>query len=299
MLVRTEREDHRFLVAKRRKTDLLKSIVAALPGEPLQALKFSRLPSHDELTARLQQFDQDLTCSNYKFGVLLCAPGQRAEDAMFGNIGGSAEWERFLAFLGERVRLKGWAKFRGGLDVRADSTGTHSIYTSFFLYQIMYHVSTLLPWRPTDAQQLERKRHLGNDIVNLVFLADPESAPFDPQAMASHFTHTYVVVAPHGPAHYRVAVANKPGVPPYAPLLPGPALITADAAGRRFLLAKLINAERIATVYTPTFREKTKRTRRMLLASMIQEIAAYRTQRGPASLRKIKAMGGSTPNVKK
>ena len=33
----------------------------------------------------------------------------------------------------------------------------------------MYHVATLLPFSDTDAQQLQRKRHIGNDIVSIVF----------------------------------------------------------------------------------------------------------------------------------
>ncbi|MDP2436347.1 MAG: hypothetical protein Q8P67_11425, partial [archaeon] len=69
------------------------------------------------------------------------------------------------------------------------------------------------------------------------------------------------------------------------------------AAGRRFLMAKLINAERIATVHTPTFREKTKRTRKMLLSTMIQEIFLTKPLKS-SGIRKMKAMG-STPNMLK
>ena len=33
----------------------------------------------------------------------------------------------------------------------------------------MFHVTTLLPFTDTDRQQLQRKRHVGNDIVAVVF----------------------------------------------------------------------------------------------------------------------------------
>ncbi len=33
----------------------------------------------------------------------------------------------------------------------------------------MFHVSTLLPLHESDVQKLERKRHIGNDIVIVVF----------------------------------------------------------------------------------------------------------------------------------
>ncbi len=52
------------------------------------------------------------------------------------------------------MRLQGWEKFAGGLNVKNDITGTDSIYTEWRENQIMYHVSTLLPYTPDDTQQV-------------------------------------------------------------------------------------------------------------------------------------------------
>lgn len=38
------------------------------------------------------------------------------------------------------------------------TTGEHSIYRKFNNNEIMFHVSTMLPYNPKDKQQLERKR---------------------------------------------------------------------------------------------------------------------------------------------
>ena len=43
---------------------------------------------------------------------------------------GSKEFERFLSILGNKIRLKGWDKYRGGLDVK----GTQFF---FFLFDIV------------------------------------------------------------------------------------------------------------------------------------------------------------------
>lgn len=40
--------------------------------------------------------------------------------------------------------------------------------------------------------QLQRKRHIGNDIVAIVF--QEENTPFVPDMIASNFLHAYVVV---------------------------------------------------------------------------------------------------------
>lgn len=36
----------------------------------------------------------------------------------------------------------------------ADSTGTHSLYTTYRDYEIMFHVSTMLPYTPNNKQQV-------------------------------------------------------------------------------------------------------------------------------------------------
>ena len=60
--------------------------------------------------------------------------------------------------------------FRGGLDVKSNHTGTESFYTQLRDgREIMFHVSTMLPFLTNDKQQLQRKRHIGNDMVCIVF----------------------------------------------------------------------------------------------------------------------------------
>ena len=41
--------------------------------------------------------------------------------------------------------------------------------------------------------QLLRKRHIGNDIVTVIF-QEPGSEPFSPKNIRSHFQHVFIVV---------------------------------------------------------------------------------------------------------
>lgn len=104
---------------------------------------------------------------------------------------GSPAFEEFLEWLGQKVTLKGWTKYSGGLDttgiilcihlslplpslssllysffhsfihffsdcqILENRTGTHSIFTEYSGFEIMFHVSTLLPLVPGDEQQVE------------------------------------------------------------------------------------------------------------------------------------------------
>ncbi|KAJ7425270.1 hypothetical protein BTVI_03672 [Pitangus sulphuratus] len=126
---------------------------------------------------------------NFKFGVLYAKDGQLTDDEMFSNETGSESFQRFLHLLGDTITLKGWTGYRGGLDTKNDTTGTCSIYTIFQGHEIMFHVSTMLPYSRENKQQVERKRHIGNDIVTIVFQEGEESSPaFKPSMIRSHFT---------------------------------------------------------------------------------------------------------------
>ena len=75
----------------------------------------------------------------------------------------------FLQLLGQKVRLSEHTGYRGGLDVRHGHTGTFALFEKYQGNEIMFHVSTLLPYVESDDQQLQRKCHIGNDIVSIVF----------------------------------------------------------------------------------------------------------------------------------
>ncbi len=48
------------------------------------------------------------------------------------------------------------------------------------------------------SNQLLRKRHIGNDIVTIVF-QEPGALPFTPKNIRSHFQHVFVIVKVHNP----------------------------------------------------------------------------------------------------
>jgi hypothetical protein len=50
---------------------------------------------------------------------------------------GSAGFNAFLETMGEKIKLFGWKKYAAGLDVKAKSTGTYSVFTEMNDYQIM------------------------------------------------------------------------------------------------------------------------------------------------------------------
>lgn len=76
-------------------------------------------------------------------------------------------------------------------------TGKESYYTVYAGHEVMYHVSTMLPYSKDNPQQLERKRHIGNDIVNIVYTDDSDAIDtFNPNCIRSQFTRKFSILLP-------------------------------------------------------------------------------------------------------
>jgi len=143
--------------------------------------------------------------------------------------------------------------------------GTHSVFTNWRDYDIMFHVSSMLPDLKSDAKKLEKKKHLGNDIVLLVF--KEFGCQYNPKTLVSQFNHVILVVEPisgqYNEPFYRISCATKEEVPEYGPKITE--LVYAhDQYFRDFVLAKLVNGER-AAYYAPDFHRRLLRTRQGIL----------------------------------
>uniref|UniRef100_A0A7N8WKT5 RAP1 GTPase activating protein 2 n=1 Tax=Mastacembelus armatus TaxID=205130 RepID=A0A7N8WKT5_9TELE len=218
-------------------------------------------------------YDEHEVNNTFKFGVIYQKFGQTSEEELFGNNEETPAFKEFLSILGNNTELQDFKGFRGGLDVSHGQTGSESVYTVFRQREIMFHVSTKLPFTEGDVQQLQRKRHIGNDIVAAVFQEEP--TPFVPDMIASNFLHAYVLVQAENPCTehttYKVSVTAREDVPPFGPPLPNPAVFKKGPEFRDFLLTKLINAEN-ACYKSDKFAKLEGRTRAALLDNLHDEL---------------------------
>uniref|UniRef100_A0A4W3HFU4 Signal-induced proliferation-associated 1 like 2 n=1 Tax=Callorhinchus milii TaxID=7868 RepID=A0A4W3HFU4_CALMI len=248
-----------------------------IPEVNIQCLRVAS--NSPKVSEQLLKLDEQGLSFQHKVGVLYCKAGQSTEEEMYNNEAGGPVFEEFLDLLGHRVRLKGFSKYRAQLDNKTDSTGTHSLYTTYKDYEIMFHVSTMLPYTPNNRQQLLRKRHIGNDIVTIVF-QEPGAIPFTPRNIRSHFQHVFVIVRVHNPCTenvcYSVAVSRSKDVPPFGPPIPKGVTFPKSAVFRDFLLAKVINAENAAHK-SEKFRAMATRTRQEYLKDLAENFVTTTT----------------------
>uniref|UniRef100_A0A914WBE5 Uncharacterized protein n=1 Tax=Plectus sambesii TaxID=2011161 RepID=A0A914WBE5_9BILA len=248
-------------------------------------------PKTEELLLKL---DEQPIYTRYKVGVMYCRAGQSTEEQMYNNETASGAFDEFLDFLGRRVRLQKFELYKGGLDTRGDTTGTHSVFEQFQQHQVMFHVSTMLPYTPSNRQQLARKRHIGNDMVTVVF-QEPGALPFSPITVRSHFQHVFIIVRVNAPltdnVTYTVAVARAKDVPAFGPPIPPGATFQKSTELHDFLLTKIINAEN-AVHRSQKFAAMAARTRREALKDLAENhVAAYGNE-GPSRIAS-RFLGGS------
>ncbi|ALC48515.1 CG42629, partial [Drosophila busckii] len=238
-------------------------------------LTLGQLPDTPE---ELLKLDQVFIKSELKVGVIFVKEEQYTEEQILDNNENSALFDEFLTLLGDRVRLRGFDKYKGGLDTVHDLTGLFSVYTNWRNIEIMFHVSTLLPYEKHDPQKLQRKRHIGNDIVCVVFL-EADNTRFSPACIKSHFLHTFILVRvsariKHKPTRYEVSVVTRDEVGAYKPYLWEQSVFEKGPMFREWLLTKIVNGER-ASYSAPKFARMQERTRSQMLEDLVMNLSNH------------------------
>ncbi|QDS77035.1 hypothetical protein FKW77_006630 [Venturia effusa] len=189
------------------------------------------LPANDEAVARaIRSFDLNSTVDGHKVGVIYMADGQNDEVEVLQNTYGSADYTSFIGSLGFLTRLKG-AKFSlQGLDQRDDIDGEYTYCWRDRATEIIFHIPTMMPTDlENDPRCNNKKRHIGNDYVNIVW--NESGHPFDFNTFPSQFNYVYIVITPetkhsftslrdkeHLPQlFYKVQVLSQPGFPEISP----------------------------------------------------------------------------------
>lgn len=184
------------------------------------------LPEDDIMRRALSIFDRNDIVDGHKIGVVYIDQGQSTEAEILSNTGGSADYEYFLTGLGTKVLLQGAQFNTQGLYPDIDGESTYAWRDR--VTEIVYHVATMMPTDfDSDPNCINKKRHIGNDYVNIIFNRSDDSFNFD--TIPSQFNFINIVISPvsrvasdqTSPQEesdlericYQVRVISKPGIP--------------------------------------------------------------------------------------
>ncbi len=161
------------------------------------AAKAKTLPIADEAVTRaIQSLDRTPAVDSHKAGVIYIGEGQHSEAEILLNVQGSPDYITFISNLGTLRPLKDATFNTQGLDRSTDSAdGTHAIVWNNEITELVYHITTLMPNNgDVNLNTTNKKRHIGNDFVNIIF--NNSGAAFSFDTFPSQFNAVYIVITP-------------------------------------------------------------------------------------------------------
>ncbi|KAK8002021.1 GTPase activating protein [Apiospora marii] len=183
------------------------------------------LPQDETVDRAMRTFDRSPTVDGHKVGVIYIGEGQTKETEILANVSGSSEYLEFLNGLGTLTRLKDATNNMQGLDRQYDTDGEYTFCWRDRVSEVVFHVTTQMPTNlEHDPQCTLKKRHIGNDFVNIIF---------NDSGLPLQFNYVNIVITPESRASfvatrqrtpidvkesfYQVQVMSKPGFPEVSP----------------------------------------------------------------------------------
>ena len=192
----------------------------------------SKVVDTSGLPALFRTLDRIPVIDTHKVGIMYVALGQTHEREILGNNHGSPAYTRFLEGLGRLINLRGQVDvYAGGLDPDEDGEYAYAWWDD--IGQILYHTATMMPNHPHDPQFDSKKRHIGNDLVRIIW--NDSGMPYRFDTLTTQFQFVNIVIEPHSPLGAIAtfsATASSPTTPtPGAPSISSPAAAAAAAHG--------------------------------------------------------------------
>ncbi|NXI35896.1 TSC2 protein, partial [Galbula dea] len=145
----------------------------------------------------VQLLDQIPSYDTHKIAVLYVGEGQsNNEIAILSNEHGSYRYTEFLTGLGKLIELKDCQPdkiYLGGLDVCGED-GQFTYCWHDDIMQAIFHIATLMPTKDLDKYRCDKKRHLGNDFVSIIYNDSGED--FKLGTIKGQFNFVHVIITP-------------------------------------------------------------------------------------------------------
>ena len=167
---------------------------------PFQLSSYPSAPTHrriiDEsaLPALFRNLDRTPVIDTHKVGIMYVAPGQTQELEILRNTYGSPAYTRFLEGIGRLINLRGQVDiYAGGLNPDEDGEYAYAWWDD--IGQVLFHTATMMPNAPDDEYCVNKKRHIGNDYVRIVW--NDGGRPYKFDTLATQFQFLNIVIEPH------------------------------------------------------------------------------------------------------
>jgi tuberous sclerosis protein 2 len=186
------------------------------------------VPNQASMAAFLRNLDRMPVIDTHKVGILYVAPGQSKEAEILRNTHGSPAYTRFLEGIGRLVNLRGQVDvYAGGLNPDEDGEYAYAWWDD--IGQVLYHTATMMPTNPDDPNSNNKKRHIGNDFVRIVW--NDSGLPYRFDTLTTQYQFVNIVIEPHSLGaivafsndltrveNFKVTVQRAARMPEFAPV---------------------------------------------------------------------------------
>ena len=130
-----------------------------------------------------------------KVAVVYVGPGQEDEYSILSNqiTNTSSDFQDFISTLGWTIRVDTHPGFLAGLE-RSGATGKYATYYCTSTLEMIFHDVTQMPNDETDAKQVKKKRHIGNDHVHIVW--NDNHRQYKANTIAGDFGNVQIIITP-------------------------------------------------------------------------------------------------------
>ncbi|KAJ7652105.1 hypothetical protein DFH06DRAFT_1299813 [Mycena polygramma] len=213
---------------RRKRVEIDPSFIVLQLSDRQNAMTRHKLIESPNLAKFFSSLDRIPVIDTHKVGIMYVAPGQTTELEILSNTHGSPAYTRFLEGIGRLINLRGQLDvYAGGLDPDEDGEYAYAWWDD--IGQILYHTATMMPSNPHDPHFTNKKRHIGNDFVRIVW--NDSGKPYRFDTLTTQFQFVNIVIEPHSLGaiaafsnnlheneYFKLTVQRAPDMPEFAPV---------------------------------------------------------------------------------
>ncbi|XP_067929120.1 tuberin-like isoform X2 [Watersipora subatra] len=175
------------------------------------------IPDNNEEYARgLNNLRRISPYETHKVGIVYVGKGQANDErAILRNSYGSQRYSQFLKRLGTLLTLKYCDPkdmYIGGLDHQEGIDGKYTYAWHDEVVQMVFHVATMMPTSENDPKCGNKKRHIGNDYVTIVY--NDSGQAYSLGTIKGQFNYVNIVIEPLDLITNSVSVLCKEEIKP-------------------------------------------------------------------------------------
>ncbi|KAH9503979.1 Tuberous sclerosis 2-like protein [Bulinus truncatus] len=170
-----------------------------------------KVPETEKFRRTVDMLDHIYPYETHKIGVLYMGKGQASDEkVLLSNEYGSPRYIKFIQSLGDLISIEEAEKekfYLGGLN---PSDGKFTVTWQDESLRVIFHIATLMPNRPGDTRFTNKKSHIGNDFVTIVY--NDSSEDYKSGTISGQFNFVSIIIRPLDYESNAVTLLTKEGL---------------------------------------------------------------------------------------